>query len=57
MNPAHLTTTTEAIDPIFMFIFGACLILLVGITVAMVIFVYRYHRSRAPEPTLSLIHI
>ena len=34
-----------------MFILGACLVLLVGITVAMVWFVIRYHRSRAPEPT------
>jgi cytochrome c oxidase subunit 2 len=44
-------TTTEAIDPVFMFIFGACLVLLLGITVAMVFFVIRYHRSRAPEAT------
>jgi len=34
-----------------MFIFGACLVLLVAITAAMVWFVIRYHRSRAPEPT------
>jgi cytochrome c oxidase subunit II len=46
-----MMTTTEAIDPVFMFIFGACLVLLIGITIAMVWFVIRYHRSRAPEPT------
>ena len=51
MNPAHLQTTTEAIDPVFMFIFGACLVLLIGITVTVIAFVVRYHRSRAPEPT------
>ncbi|HXE96913.1 MAG TPA: cytochrome c oxidase subunit II [Dongiaceae bacterium] len=51
MNPVHLQTTTEAIDPVFMFIFGACLVLLIGITAAMITFVIRYHRSRAPEPT------
>ena len=51
MNPLQLTTTTEAIDPVFMFIFGACLLLLLGITTAMVAFVIRYHRSRSPEPT------
>lgn len=52
MNPANLITTTEAaIDPVFMFIFGACLVLLIGITAAMVTFVVRYRRSRAPEPT------
>ncbi|WP_173202050.1 cytochrome c oxidase subunit II [Geobacter sp. SVR] len=47
----HPITTTEAIDPVFMFIFGACLVLLIGITAAMVTFVVRYHRSRSPEPT------
>jgi len=51
VNPVHLQTTTEAIDPVFMFIFGACLVLLIGITAAMITFVIRYHRSRAPEPT------
>ncbi len=49
--PTNLVTTTESIDPVFMFIFGVCLVLLIGITVAMVTFVVRYHRSRAPEPT------
>ena len=51
MDAAHLITTTEAIDPVFMFIFGACLVLLLGITTAMVAFVIRYRRSRAPQPT------
>jgi cytochrome c oxidase subunit 2 len=44
-------STTEAIDPVFMFIFGACLLLLIGITATMIYFVVRYHRSRAPEAT------
>lgn len=51
MNPMRLMTTTDAIDPVFMFIFGACLVLLIGITAAMLFFVVRYHRSRAPEAT------
>ncbi|GFE60154.1 cytochrome c oxidase subunit II [Geobacter sp. AOG2] len=51
MDTTHLITTTEAIDPVFMFIFGACLVLLLGITAAMVLFVVRYRRSRSPEPT------
>jgi len=51
MNPARVMSTTEAVDPVFMFIFGACLVLLIGITVAMLFFVVRYHRSRAPEAT------
>jgi cytochrome c oxidase subunit II len=49
-----MITTTQAVDPVFMFIFGACLVMLIGITVAMVWFVIRYHRSRAPEPTSQL---
>jgi len=44
-------TTTQAVDPVFMFIFGACLVLLVGITLTTLVFVIRYRRSRAPEPT------
>src|SRR5512133_2319227 len=50
VNPA-LLTTTEAVDPVFKFIFGACLLLLGGITATIVWFVIRYRRSRAPEPT------
>lgn len=50
MNPA-LLTTNEAVDPVFVFIFSACLLLLVGITATMIWFVIRYHRSRAPQPT------
>jgi cytochrome c oxidase subunit 2 len=50
VNPS-LITTTQAVDPVFKFIFGACLILLLGITATMVAFVIRYRRSRAPEPT------
>ncbi|HEY6874320.1 MAG TPA: cytochrome c oxidase subunit II [Geobacteraceae bacterium] len=50
MNPS-LITTTQAVDPVFKFIFGASIILLFGITAATVTFVIRYRRSRAPEPT------
>ena len=50
MNPNQLTTT-QAVDPVFIFIFGICLVLLAGITVTMIWFVIRYHRSRSPEPT------
>jgi len=49
VDSTHLISTTEAIDPVFMFLFGACLLLLLGITVAMVFFMVRYHRSRSPE--------
>lgn len=49
MNPS-LLTTTDAVDPVFKFIFGACLLLFGGITATMIWFVIRYRRSRAPEP-------
>ncbi len=51
MNQLPFISTSDAIDPLFMFLFGACLVLLLGITVTMVAFVFRYHRSRAPQPT------
>jgi cytochrome c oxidase subunit 2 len=50
----QLLSTTDAVDPVFLFIFAACLVLLIGITLAMVWFVIRYHRSRAPEPTSQM---
>jgi len=50
VNPA-LLTTTDAVDPVFKFIFGACLLLLGGITATVLWFIFRYRRSRAPEPT------
>ncbi|NJD91337.1 MAG: cytochrome c oxidase subunit II [Geobacter sp.] len=51
MNPALLTTTTDAVDPVFKFTIGASVLLLAGITATVLWFVFRYHRSRAPEPT------
>ncbi len=50
MNPS-LITTNQAVDPVFKFIYGASLVLLLGITATIVAFVIRYHRSRSPEPT------
>lgn len=46
-----IVTTTQAVDPVFVFIIGASLILLAGIAATMIWFVIRYHRSRAPVPT------
>lgn len=46
----QLLTTTEIIDPIFLFIFGVCLVMLLGVTIAMVYFVIRYNRKRCPVP-------
>jgi cytochrome c oxidase subunit 2 len=50
VNPP-LLTTTQAVDPVFIFIFGVSLVLLLGITGTMVWFAFRYRRSRTPEPT------
>lgn len=54
MNQQLPISTTEAVDPVFYFIFGACIILLAAISAAMVTFVVRYHRSRAPLPTSAV---
>jgi len=51
VDQGRLISTSEAIDPVFIFIFGVCLVFFLGIAVTMAIFVYRYHRSRAPQPT------
>ncbi len=56
MNPSQLVTTSETIDPIFIFIFAVSAVMLVGITVVMVVFILRYHHRRAPEPTSQLDH-
>lgn len=51
MDPSRFISTTEAVDPVFIFIFSVCLVLLLCITAVMLFFIVRYHRSRAPQPT------
>lgn len=51
MNPMNISTTQAAVDPVFMWLLWICLLLLTGITIVMVTFVIRYHRSKAPRPT------
>lgn len=55
MNPS-LITTQEAIDPIFIFIIGVSLVMLLGIAIAMIYFLIRYHHSRQPEPASDVDH-
>ncbi len=55
MNPS-LQTTTDIIDPIFLFIFGVALVMLLGVTAAMVYFVVRYNRKRCPQPESQKDH-
>lgn len=55
MNP-QLQTTTEVIDPIFVFIFGVSLVMLLGVTAAMVYFALRYNRKRCPVPASQKDH-
>lgn len=47
----QLITTTQAVDPVFIWIFGISAFLLLGITAVTVWFLIRYRRSRSPEPT------
>jgi len=41
----------QQVDSAFYWIGGICAVLLIGVTVAMIAFVARYHRSRQPDPT------
>ena len=50
MNPSSLVTTTQAVDTAFYVIFGISALALLGVTVAMVYFVWRYNRKRQPQP-------
>ncbi len=50
MNPQALNTQ-QAVDPVFILIFGISLVMLVGITLTMVYFIVRYNSKRHPAPT------
>ncbi len=56
MNPSSLVTTTEAVDTAFYVIFGISGLSLIGVTVAMVYFIWRYNRKRQPEPLSQKDH-
>jgi cytochrome c oxidase subunit 2 len=56
VNPQSLSTTTEAVDRAFYVIFGISGIALLGITVAMIYFVWRYNRKRQPLPISQKDH-
>lgn len=51
MNPSALTV--QAVDPVFLYIFGISVVMLLGITVTMIYFVVRYRRPRHPRPEAS----
>ncbi len=46
-------TTEQAVDPVFLYIFGISVVMLIGITVVMLVFIVRYRRSRHPHPQPS----
>jgi cytochrome c oxidase subunit II len=46
-------TTEQAVDPVFFYIFSICIVMLVGITVVMLVFIVRYRRSKHPHPEPS----
>ena len=54
MHP--LQTTTQAVDTAFYLIFAICGVMLAGIAVAMVWFVWRYNRRRQPVPLSQTDH-
>lgn len=49
MNP-QIADAVASVDRTFLFIFGVSVVILVGITAAMVWFVFRYSRARNPRP-------
>lgn len=49
MTPTWIDTA-EAVDKVFLYIFGISLVLLVLITGVMVAFAIRFHRNRQPQP-------
>lgn len=55
MNP-QAVTTVEAVDPVFYFIFGISVVMLIGIAVAMLWFIIRYNRKRCPVPESQKDH-
>jgi len=56
VNSQPLITTTEAVDKAFYIIFGISGVALLGVTVAMVYFVWRYNRKRQPLPISQKDH-
>ena len=42
--------TAEAVDPVFYFILGISVIILIGIAIALIYFAIRYNRKRCPVP-------
>lgn len=56
MDPQPLITTTEAVDKVFYIIFGISGVMLLGITVAMLWFCWRYNRKRQPQPLSQKDH-
>lgn len=51
-----LQTTTQAVDTAFYLIFGICIVMLIGIALAMLWFVWRYNRKRQPLPLSQKDH-
>ena len=49
MNPSAISTT-EAVDTVFLYLFGISVVMLVGITATMIWFVVKYNRKRHPLP-------
>jgi cytochrome c oxidase subunit 2 len=50
---SSLLSTTKTVDAVFFYIFGICIVMLLGITATMIFFVLKYNRKKCPEPTPS----
>jgi len=51
-----MVTTVQAVDPVFYFIFGISIVMLIGIAATMIWFVIRYNRKRCPVPESQVDH-
>ena len=49
MDP-RINTTVESVDPVFFFILGIDVVLLIGVVATLIYFVIRYNRKRCPVP-------
>jgi cytochrome c oxidase subunit 2 len=49
VNPSSISPTTQAVDSVFLYIFGISIFMLVGITAIMIYFVVKYDRKKYPK--------
>ena len=50
-NTAHASNLVEGVDKAFLLILGVSFLFLIGLTVTMLVFIYKYNRKRNPKAT------